>query len=88
VCVNSFRYKILIVKENYKLRTVTSSSAPPLSSIILSRDMNVTIDGFRLMIGFTGLFDRAGDYTLQFTITHTQTHTQVSTVMFSLAVAR
>jgi hypothetical protein len=40
----------------------------------------VAIDGFLLMVGFTGLLDTARDYTLQFTITHRL----VPTVMYSL----
>jgi hypothetical protein len=33
------------------------------------------------MIGCTGLFDTARDYTLQFTVTHTSVHSQVITVV-------
>jgi hypothetical protein len=38
-------------------------------SEVLSRD-RVNTDVFRLMTEFTGLFDTARDYTLQFAITH------------------
>jgi hypothetical protein len=37
---------------------------------------------FGLLIGFTGLFDTAREYTLQFTITHTHTHTSVLNRVF------
>jgi hypothetical protein len=35
------------------------------------------------MIGFIGLFDRAGDYNLQFTITYTHTYTSVHSHVFT-----
>jgi hypothetical protein len=46
--------------------------------------------GFELMIGFTGLFDTARDYTLQFTIiyTHTSVHSHVFTSRCSVAASK
>jgi hypothetical protein len=49
---------------------------------ILSR-VGVSINGFWVVIGFTGLFDTARDYNLQFTVTCIL----VSTVTSSFAVA-
>jgi hypothetical protein len=48
--------------------------------------MSDYIRGFGLMIGFTGLFDTARDYMLQFTITHTGTsvHSDVFTISCSV----
>jgi hypothetical protein len=43
--------------------------------------------GFRLMIGFLGLFDMVHDYASQVTITCTHAHMWVSTVRSSLAFA-
>jgi hypothetical protein len=37
----------------------------------------VVIDVFRFLTGFTGLFDRAFDYTLHLTITHTRIYSYV-----------
>jgi hypothetical protein len=43
----------------------------------------MTIDGFWMMMGFIGLFDRARDYISRFIITHSL----ATTVTSSLAVA-
>jgi hypothetical protein len=47
-------------------------------ALILS---HVRVTGFGLMIGFTGLFDMARDYTLQSTVTHTSVHIHVFTAV-------
>jgi hypothetical protein len=43
--------------------------------------------GFGLMIGFIGLFDTEGDYTLQFTITHTSVLSHVFDSRCSVAAS-
>jgi hypothetical protein len=73
------------------MRLLTRDGVFTATHLILSRDWNVTVDGFWIddRIYWTLRYSACLQFTIHYYIyTHTHTHTLVFTVTFLLAVAR